>query len=79
MGNHLQSCSMQKLIPCLQVLGVMAVNAAIVIFLQPASAQSELASSKHVAKTGKSPGAVEMEYPNWFYNRLLDFKDDVSA
>lgn len=53
--------------------------AATVLLLQSAYVQSESGSGKRAANPGKSIGAIETEYPSWFHNGFLDFKDDIAA
>lgn len=70
---------MQKLKPYVQALGAISTLAAIIFLLQPASAQADPASSTHTTQRGKSFGAIETEYPTWFHDGFLDFKEDIAA
>jgi len=49
------------------------------VFFQSPSTQAETSSRKHDTKPGKSLGAVETEYPSWFHDGFLDFKEDVAT
>ncbi len=51
----------------------------VAILMQPFAAQAESAGSKPAVKVGKTIGGMETEYPSWFHDGFLDFKDDVAA
>ncbi len=70
---------MQQTIRYVLVIGVMAAIAAAVVTYQRINPKPDPADDQHAAQQGKFFGAMETEYPSWFNDGFLDFREDLAA
>ena len=70
---------MQQTIRYVVIASVLVITALAIAGYQRLGTKPESAATEHAEQQGKFFGAIQTEYPSWFNDGFLDFKDDLAA